>query len=62
MWRGASTKNVGVKGFADAILANHKQKQPNLPPTSLVSDPNSNKNNPTQLRITSAAKRTAIPQ
>ena len=39
IWRGATTKK-NIKGYSDAVLANHKQKQPNLPPTNMVTDPN----------------------
>jgi hypothetical protein len=42
MWRGATTKKA-TKGYADAVLNNHKTKQTNLPPTSMVTDTRSRK-------------------
>ena len=36
MWRGASTKQGGIKGYSDKVVANHKKAQPILPPTSKV--------------------------
>jgi hypothetical protein len=35
MWRGATTKKA-IKGYSDAIVANHKKSQPILPPTNKV--------------------------
>lgn len=38
MWRGATTKK-SIKGYSDAVVQHHKKAQPNLPPTSKVTNP-----------------------
>eukprot|EP00347_Sterkiella_histriomuscorum_P024395 403331265 len=35
MWRSATT-NKGINGYTQMVLSHHKQKQPNLPPTTLI--------------------------
>ena len=37
MWRGATTKQ-NIKGYSDSVLNNHKKTQPNLPPTTKVTE------------------------
>ena len=37
MWRGATTKK-SIKGYSDAVVTHHKKAQPNLPPTSKVTN------------------------
>lgn len=37
MWRSATTKK-GIKGYSNAVVTHHKKTQPNLPPTSKVSN------------------------
>lgn len=44
MWRSATTAK-GLTGYSQMVLSHHKQKQPFLPPTSLVlKDENYNSN------------------
>ena len=35
MWRSATTQKT-IKGYSDMVLNNHREKQPNLPPTTLI--------------------------
>jgi len=37
MWRGATTKK-SIKGYSESVIMNHKKTQPNLPPTSKVTE------------------------
>jgi len=37
MWRGATTKK-SIKGYSDQVVTQHKKAQPNLPPTSKITD------------------------
>lgn len=37
MWRGATTKK-NTKGYAEAIISNHKKAQPVLPPTTKITE------------------------
>lgn len=40
IWRGATTKQ-NIKGYSDQVLTQHKKQQPNLPPTTVVTNVNS---------------------
>jgi anti-sigma-K factor RskA len=44
VWRSASTATA-INGYSQLVLARHRQKQPNLPPTTLIlQDNDSNRN------------------
>ena len=42
LWRGATTK-TGIKGYSSRVLDHHRKAQPNLPPTSMVTEGVQNK-------------------
>jgi hypothetical protein len=35
MWRSATTQKQ-IKGYSDMVLNHHRERQPNLPPTTLI--------------------------
>ena len=46
MWRSATTSKP-VAGYTQQVLNHHRQAQPNLPPTSIVTNPGEGKENTT---------------
>ena len=36
IWRTANINNTKLRGYGDQIVNQHRQAQPNLPPTSMI--------------------------
>ncbi|CDW91239.1 sam domain containing protein [Stylonychia lemnae] len=55
MWRSATTKQT-INGYSQMVLQHHKQKQPNLPPTTLILKDDESENRNTQKQTNKGMK------